>query len=193
MIPTIFLISIIFLVGFSRHLAIDYPTLLNFSPVIAIFWFCGSYLRGSISWIAPIVSIFISDLLLNPFYGRNLLEPFMLTTIISYVLIWWLGKRIGDSRSLAFWTSGALFSALLFHIITCSFSWIANPAYPKTIAGFFQAIIIGEPGFAPSYLFLRNSLLGTLFFSLCLRFMQWFIHSPSSKKEGATVKRVSQT
>jgi hypothetical protein len=58
-----------------------------------------------------------------------------------------------------------LFSALLFHLITCSFSWWVNPAYVKTVSGLVQAIILGEPGFPPSYLFLKNTVLGTLFFS----------------------------
>ena len=168
-VPTFVLVSIILFVGLSRYLPIEYPLLFNFSPVIAIFLFCGAWLKGYLSWTVPITTVFITDLLLNPSYGKDLLEPFMLTTLASYFLVWLLGKNIGNGSSLKVWFGGAILSALFFHIITCTFAWIINPAYLKTVPGLFQAIIFGEPGFAPSYLFLRNTLLSTVFFSLAFR------------------------
>ncbi|HAF58523.1 MAG TPA: hypothetical protein DCL00_02945 [Opitutae bacterium] len=169
--PGFYLVFIILLVGFSRYLPIDHPSLFNFSPVLAIFLFCGAYIKGSFSWLAPVIAIFLSDLFLNPSYGKNFLEPYMLTTISCYVLVWILGYKIGNRSKLTNWLGGAILSAVLFHLITCTFSWILNPAYAKTTSGLLQSIIIGEPGFAPSYLFLRNSILSTIFFSVCFR---WF-------------------
>lgn len=169
--PGFYLVFIILLVGFSRYLPIDHPLLFNFSPVLAIFLFCGAYIKGSFSWLAPVIAIFLSDLFLNPSYGKNFLEPYMLTTISCYVLVWILGHKIGNRSKLTNWLGGAILSAVLFHLITCTFSWILNPAYAKTTSGLLQSIIIGEPGFAPSYLFLRNSILSTIFFSVCFR---WF-------------------
>ena len=61
---------------------------------------------------------------------------------------------------------GAVGSALLFHGLTCGFAWIANPAYMKTFSGFWQAQFLGEPGYAPAYLFLRNSIASTVLFSV---------------------------
>ena len=169
--PGFYLVFIILLVGFSRYLPIDHPSLFNFSPVLAIFLFCGAYIKGSFSWLAPVIAIFLSDLFLNPSYGKNFLEPYMLTTISCYVLVWIIGHKIGNRSKFTNWLGGAILSAVLFHLITCTFSWILNPAYAKTTSGLLQSIIIGEPGFAPSYLFLRNSILSTIFFSVCFR---WF-------------------
>lgn len=177
------LITVILLVGFCRYLPLEYPSLFNFSPAIGIFLFCGAYFRGSLSWLAPVLAIFLSDLLLNSSYGKSFLEPFMLVTLTSYFTVWFLGKKIGKQSNFKVWVSGAVTSALLFHFITCTFAWMVNPAYLKTFAGLIEAIIFGEPGFAPSYLFLRNSILGTIFFAICLRWAHLAFTNLSWKDE----------
>ena len=175
--------SIILLIGFSRYLPLDFPFLYNFSPAIAVFWFCGGYFKGHFSWIAPVLAILVSDLLLNPSYGNHLWEPFMIATLLSYSLIWFFGKKLGRGTNFKPWILGAIASAILFHVVTCSFAWLTNPAYPKSLAGLIQAIIIGEPGYAPSYLFLRNSILSTIFFSLALRWTYIWTLNLSSREE----------
>ncbi len=176
----IWIVLIVLLVGYSRYVPLDHPSLLNFSPALAVFLFCGAYLRGFLNWMAPLLAIVLSDVLLNPSYGKTFFEPFMLVTLGSYILIWRLGKKMGTKRNAFTWTGGAVLSALLFHMITCSFAWVVNPAYNKTISGLFQALTLGEPGFTPAYLFLRNSLLSTVFFALCLRFSYNFILTPGT-------------
>jgi len=168
----LFVFTLLVLVGFSRYLPLDHSGLFNFSPTLAIFLIAGAYLRGTWSWAAPLCAIFVSDLFLNASYGMNWLEPFMLVTILSYLLVFGLGKRMGPTHKIGSLTGGALSSALLFYLITCTFSWAANPAYVKTSSGLLQALTLGEPGYAPAYLFLRNSLFSTLLFSL---FFRWAI------------------
>jgi len=175
---TIILIVSVILLGISRYLPLEHPWLFNFSPSLAIFLFCGAYFRRCSAWITPLFAIIVSDLFLNPTYGISFFEPFMVVTTATYLLIWIIGKKIGSQRTLTAWALSAVSVALLFHILTCSFAWAYNPAYPKSIFGFVQAIFIGEPGYAPSYLFLRNSVLGTLFFSISLR----WLHSFSSNR-----------
>ena len=60
---------LLIVIGISRHLPIDYPNLLNFSPVIAIFLVGGAYLSGKFSWFIPLIAVIVSDLTLNPGYG----------------------------------------------------------------------------------------------------------------------------
>ena len=172
---TPFIIGFIILIGFSRYLPLDNPWLFNFSPTLAVFLFCGAYMPGRWGWGAPLIAIILSDLFLNPTYGANFVEPFMLATLASYFLVWILGKRIGSKSSWITWTSVTIGSPLLFHVFTCSLAWALNPAYMKSVSGLIQAIFIGEPGYAPSYLFLRNSVLGTLFFSLSFRWAHIWI------------------
>jgi hypothetical protein len=53
------------------------------------------------------------------------------------------------------------FAALLYRLL---FILAGAPVdsvtlYPKTFAGWLQALTIGHPGFPPTYVFLRNSLI----------------------------------
>jgi len=169
----LFVFTLLVLVGFSRYLPLDHSGLFNFSPTLAIFLIACAYLRGTWSWAAPLCAIFVSDLFLNASYGMNWLEPFMLVTILSYLLVFGLGKRMGPTHKIGSLTGGALSSAFLFYLITCTFSWAANPAYVKTASGLLQALTLGEPGFAPAYLFLRNAVFIT---QLCCLIFRWPIY-----------------
>lgn len=163
--PQLWFVILIIAVGWSRYLPLSYPELFNFTPVLALFFISGAFLKGFWSWLGPITAVFVSDLLLNPSYGANLFETFSLVTIITYLIIFALGRWVRKSPRVLPLFAGAISSALLFHGLTCGFSWLINPAYAKTMAGFWQAQFLGEPGYAPAYLFLRNSLVSTLLFS----------------------------
>ena len=165
---TLVIFMTILIIGFSRHLPLSYPELLNFSPVLAIFMISGTYLRGNLSWIAPMIGVVASDLLLNPNYGANFFESFMLITLFSYSLIFIIGKKLGENPEIKTLAQGGLGAAIMFHLITCGFAWWVNAAYTKDLAGFIQAIIFGQPEFAPAYLFLKNTIISTVFFSVLL-------------------------
>lgn len=158
-------VILIIAAGWSRYLPLSHPELFNFTPVLALFFISGAYVKGHLSWIGPVVAVIASDLVLNPSYGSGLFEPFTLISIFAYLGIFLLGKSIRSSKKIFPLFVGALGSALIFHGITCGFAWLMNPAYSKTVSGFWQAQFFGEPGYAPAYLFLRNSILSTLLFS----------------------------
>ena len=108
----------IIMVGWFRHLPLSFPELFNFTPVLALFLFSGSYLKGHLAWSGPIVAVIVSDLILNPGYGVNLLEPFMIITLLSYCVIFLMGKFIFKNKSLLSLMLGSVGCALLFHILT---------------------------------------------------------------------------
>ena len=58
--------------------------------------------------------------------------------------------------------------SLAFYLLTNTVSWISAPAYAKTLSGWLQALTTGEPGYLPTWYFLRNSLVSDLGFSLLL-------------------------
>lgn len=167
------LILIVF--GISRYLPFDYPSFFNFSPALAIFLIAGVYLKGKLAWILPVIAVFLTDLFMNHHHGLNFLEPFMIVTLCSYSLVFIIGRKIGDQSSITKILGAGIVSSLLFHTLTCSFAWAYNPAYLKSFSGWLQALFIGEPGYAPSYLFLRNSILSTVFFSVLLSFLAKFL------------------
>jgi hypothetical protein len=62
---------------------------------------------------------------------------------------------------------GGLLGAVLFYLVTNTASWLYNPEYAKTIAGWIQALTSGTPNYPPTWTFFRNTLLsGGLFTGL---------------------------
>ena len=175
---------ILIAIGVSRYIPIDHPSLFNFSPTLAIFLVAGAFLQSKYAFFVPIFGVILTDIMLNPNYGENLLEPFMLVTIASYFLIFFFGKKLGNQCSFSKIFGAGISSAITFHIITCSFSWIANPAFIKSFYGWIQCLFIGEAGYAPSYLFLRNSVLSTALFSVLFAYAAKYI---SSKQQSMQV------
>ena len=164
-ISQLWFVILIVTVGWSRYLPLSHPELYNLTTVLALFFISGTYLRGDLSWIGHVIAVIVSDLVRNRNYGMGLLGPFTLISIFAYLGIFFLGKSIRSSKKIYPIFAGALGSALLFHGITCGFAWLINPAYAKTISGFWQAQFFGESGYAPAYLFLRNSIVSTILFS----------------------------
>jgi hypothetical protein len=158
-------VILIIAAGWSRYLPLSHPELFNFTPVLALFFISGAYVKGHLSWIGPVVAVIASDLVLNPSYGAGLFEPFTLISIFAYLGIFFLVNQLDhQKKSFRFlWEHWGVLC--YFTELQCGFAWLMNPAYSKTVSGFWQAQFFGEPGYAPAYLFLRNSILSTLLFS----------------------------
>jgi hypothetical protein len=63
---------------------------------------------------------------------------------------------------------GVVGCTLAFYLVTNTVAWISAPVYAKNLSGLIQALTTGDPLFAPSWWFLRNSLVSDLGFSLLL-------------------------
>ena len=134
--PQTWILILILAVGWSSYLPLSHPELLNFTPVLALFLISGKFLKWYLAWLGPVLAVIVSDLFLNPNYGLNLLEPFMIVTLLGYFCIFLVGRSIQKSTRLLPLFVGAIGSSILFHVVTCGFAWFMNPAYIKTIAGF---------------------------------------------------------
>ena len=146
----------------------------NFAPVMAIA-FCGSvYTRNRLAALAPLVALMISDIILNAHYGVTLFRPAMLASYGCYAVASILGFTVADHKNWVTLAGGALASSFLFYFVTNTVAWLGNPVYLQTWTGWIQALTVGEPGYAPTVFFFRNTLLGDLvftgFFAFC---MEW--------------------
>jgi hypothetical protein len=54
---------------------------------------------------------------------------------------------------------------MLFYGVTNTLSWLRDPAYAKTLAGWWTALTTGSAGWPETWKFLRNSLLSSALFS----------------------------
>ena len=138
----------------------------NFSAAHALLFCAAFWLPGWMGWVLPLATIIVTDILLNVFaYDVTVLDPRLVTNWMILALFVVLAKWLARRRSYARVFLGTLFGALLFYLVSNSVSWMVNPAYAKTIAGWVQALTVGLPGFPPTWMFGLKTLLGTGLFT----------------------------
>ena len=138
----------------------------NFSAAHALLFCAAFWLPGWMGWVLPLATIIATDILLNVFaYDVTVLDPRLVTNWMILALFVVLAKWLARRRSYGRVFLGTLFGALLFYLVSNSVSWMVNPAYAKTIAGWVQALTVGLPGFPPTWMFGLKTLLGTGLFT----------------------------
>jgi hypothetical protein len=147
----------------------------NFSAAHALLFCAAFWLPGWMGWVLPLATIIVTDILLNLFhYNMSVMVPELVVNWVILALFVVLAKWLARRRSYDRVFLGTLIGALLFYLVSNTVSWMVNPAYAKTIAGWVQALTVGLPGFPPTWLFGLKSLLGTgLFTGLFAGAMKW--------------------
>lgn len=177
MIPAFFLVLAAAAYRIVTGLAIFSGTtwLSNFAPFTAVA-LCGAvFFPPKYKFTVPLSALFISDVLLNVYYGAPLFEPLIICRYFALGLIGWLGLVIARNGSLKTLLPATLAGSTLFYLITNTFSWLSDPGYAKNFAGLIQALTIGLPEYSatPTWMFFRNSVLSdlvfTVLFVLCLK------------------------
>lgn len=136
-------------------------SLKNFSASYAIAFCAGVYFPSRLKWILPLATLLVMDFILNIFYYEvQPISAYTVFKIIAYAGIIWLGTRMRASDSWFKLLGGGVLGALLFYLVTNTASWMFDPGYSKTLSGWFQALTTGLPGYPPTWMFLKNTLLG---------------------------------
>lgn len=181
------LLSAIFIATFALS---RIPGLLpaNFSAAYALAFCAGVYFRGAAAWWLPLGTMLATDLVLNTFYYH--IAPFgsyLLLNYAVYALLIALGKLFGRKASFLRVLCGGLIGAVVFYLVTNTLSWIQDPAYAKTLAGWIQALTLGRPDCHPStWEMFRNTLAsGGLFTALFAAAEKFTSESPADKTAGA--------
>ena len=160
----------------------------NFSAAYAIVFCAGLYLPGRLAWIVPLAVLAGSDLLLSLFFYRDIAFSWQAylaaqcPNYLAYAGLIWLGRMLGAKRP--WWTllGGGIAGAILFYLVTNTASWITL-AYPKTLAGWIQALTTGFPQHPPTWEFFRNTLLsGGLFTGLFVAAMKLTAEAETEKE-----------
>jgi hypothetical protein len=137
----------------------------NFAPLMALAFCSGLYAtqrRGI--WFA-ITALVLSDLLLNLHYGVALVSGYSLVSAAVYLIVALGARAWSDQRTLPVLVLGTAGSSLLFYVATNTGSWLTVPGYASTFSGWVQALTVGLPGYAPTWMFFRNSLLSDFLFT----------------------------
>lgn len=196
MIPALILIICAVVYRIVTGLAIISGTtgLSNFAPMAAIALCSAAYFPARYRFTVPMIALVVSDIVLNLHYHFSLISPFVLSHYIAFALIGWFGFLLRDRAGLKTLLPASLASSLIFYCLTNTVSWIFDPGYPKTLAGFVQAQTVGLPvygGTTPTWMFLRNTAISDLFFTLVFVACMNLGRQTSRARAEATVPRVA--
>lgn len=157
---------LIFAAAFRVIRAVALPELPNFSPLMAIAFCGGLFLPAGLAIVIPLVALIASDIFLNLNAGLGALGAAELLRYSCYAFAIAAGLWIRQRGAGAGWIAGGvLANAVVFYIVTNTAAWIGNPLYSQSLAGWVQSLTLGIPGFAPTWMFFRNSLISDALFT----------------------------
>ena len=146
----------------------------NFSPMAALCLCGAAFLPRRLAIAVPLVALLGTDLVLNAHYGFPLFTVEFFGTIVAFAAVAALGWQLRKNPRASVIFPAVLGGSLFFYIATNTASWLYEPGYAKTAAGWLQALTTGLPGYAPTWVFYRNTLAGDLLFTaLFLACMHW--------------------
>jgi hypothetical protein len=148
---------------------------LNFSAAYALAFCAGVYFHGRMAWWLPLATLAATDVVMNLFYYHVApINAYMLVNYAAYCVIIAVGRRFSSRASWFTLLGGSLLGATMFYLITNTASWLQNPEYGKTLAGWVQALTTGIPRYPPTWMFFRDTLISTgLFTGLFVGAMKW--------------------
>jgi hypothetical protein len=167
----------------------------NFSAAYALMFCAGVYFPKRLVWWLPFATMLVADTALNwyhhTYYGTPMFSPELIGNYIAYAAIVWLGRKFGPKARFLSLLAGGVLGAILFYLITNTFSWFFNPfhnpEYVKTFAGWLTALTKGTAGYAQTWEFFQKTLTsGGLFtglFAGAMKIMEAL--EPAEEKEEA--------
>lgn len=163
--------------------------MMGFSPVYAIFFCAGLYLRSGRAWLGLLAMMFISDVVVTYGFhkGHSLMFSFMASNYAMYLLIGLAGWLMHRQKQMPILIGGSVLAAGLFYLVSNTVSWMGDPGYSHTWAGWVQAITVGKPtAFPPAWMFFRNTIASSaLFVGAIVGAVKWM----EARAHAAKVKR----
>ncbi|MFH1192987.1 MAG: DUF6580 family putative transport protein [Candidatus Jorgensenbacteria bacterium] len=128
----------------------------NFTPVISVALFAGTYLKKPLAFTIPIAALLISDAIIG-FYGSLMLFVYGCLALITV-----LGFMMKGGVSVGTVAGFSLAGSVCFFVVTNFGVWaLPNSMYPKTLTGLAECYVMAIP-------FFRNTIFSTLIYSAAL-------------------------
>jgi len=140
----------------------------NFTQLAAIALCSAAYFPKKYKFSVPLVTLFISDAVINFSYGAPLIDAQIFLRYAALAVVGCAGLLLQKRASLKALLPASMVGSTFFYTITNAFSWLSDPGYTKNLAGLIQALTTGLPSYSatPSWMFFRNSLISDLLFTL---------------------------
>jgi len=162
------LVMLVLAAGY-RVVAVWDPSLSNFTPLMALTFCAGVYVRDRRLWLVPFIALVASDLYIDSYYASQFgyLWTFSGAAVraLCFAVALGLGWLVSRQKNWLNLFSGVLGGAVFFYVVTNTQSWFTDLGYAKTAAGWWQAMTVGHPEFPPTLLFFRHSLASDFLFT----------------------------
>ena len=141
----------------------------GFTPLAALAVGGGYLLPRRLGVVVPLGALWASDLALTAIYGQNMGLGLTVARYGGLLALVFLGVRLwGNQWGRGAMVAGSVAGSAVFYVVTNTAAWLGAVDYPQTFAGWVQALTTGVPGFPPSWVFFRNSLVSDLLVSMLL-------------------------
>jgi hypothetical protein len=160
----------------------------NFTPLAAIALCCAACFPKAYKFSVPLITLFISDAVINFRYGAPLLDPQILVRYFALVVVGIVGVVLQNRASLKTLLPASIVGSTIFYAMTNAFSWVSDAGYTKNLEGLIQALTVGLPQYSatPSWMFFRNSVISDLLFTVLFVVSMSFGRSVERSRAGAS-------
>ena len=126
-----------------------------------------AYFPKKYKFSVPLLTLFVSDVIINLHYGAPLLDPQIIVRYAALALVGCMGLLLQNRVSFKALLPASILGSTMFYAVTNTFSWLSDPGYARNFAGFVQALTVGLPQYSatPSWMFFRNSLVSDIIFT----------------------------
>ena len=161
---------ILVLIGFMIAVAVlrivlnptsGFAFLSNFTPIGAMALFGGAYFKSNKAFLFPLLTLWLSDILLSRFVYNNEWQLFyggFYWVYGAFILMVITGKILLKKVSVTNILVSALVITFIHWIVSDLGVWMSGTMYPKTMAGYWACLTAAIP-------FERNFLAGALLYS----------------------------
>lgn len=161
--------SIILIIAAILYRVFPHPH--NFAPITGVALFGGAvFSRKIYAFLVPLVALYLGDLIINNTIARQFFSEvqgfiwfseYMIFNFVAFAMIALIGHTYLKKMSPGKIIGGAIFSSILFFVVTNFGSWLTSGFYPKSMVGLTESFASGIP-------FFQNTLLGDLVFTCAL-------------------------
>jgi hypothetical protein len=119
-----------------------------------------------IAFVLPLAVLLASDIALNAHYGVALVTGEMFARYLVLGMVAVVGLALRGSRKPGRFLMASVGGSAAFYLVTNTVSWLTSVEYAKTTMGWWQALTTGLPGYPPTWMFFRNSLVSDVVFTM---------------------------
>lgn len=139
-------------------------TLANFTPIGAMALFGGAYFSRGKALLFPLLTLWISDVILcrvNAYHEWRLFYDGFIWVYLAFVLMVLVGRYVEANKSVGRFVSSVVLCMLIHWVMTDTGVWLSGTMYPMTLAGWVACMVAAIP-------FEFNFIMGTTIYGFAM-------------------------